>query len=290
MLKRTISAVVGIALAIGILLLAGTPVFSFAVSFVAVTIVYEIFKACGCIKYKYHSAVCLVFAFAMPILADWQTFTGDRDANKGVGGLTTERYFFALICVFLLFAGFIAFHKDMTFDKLCIMISSSSLVALSISCIVALKNSSEVHGVCYVILCLAGAWISDSGAYFVGTFFGKHKLCPVISPKKTVEGAVGGLMIECIVFVIYSYIYQLYQKSAGNVFEVNYLYIVIIAAISGGLGLIGDLSASLLKRQFGIKDFGSIMPGHGGMTDRFDSVLFVAPFMAFSLTAVNIFT
>ncbi|MDE6594779.1 MAG: phosphatidate cytidylyltransferase, partial [Oscillospiraceae bacterium] len=149
-----------------------------------------------------------------------------------------------------------------------------------------------LHGVCYIVLCLAGAWLGDSGAYFVGTFWKfweKHKLCPEISPKKTWEGAVGGVLTVGLVFALYAFGYRIVQGYRGYSFEVNYLYLVIMGLVCGVLGIIGDLSASLIKRQYGIKDFGNIMPGHGGLMDRFDSVLFVAPFMMFVLSHFTIF-
>ena len=92
-----------------------------------------------------------------------------------------------------------------------------------------------------------------------------------------------------LVFAVYAFFYQMVQGARGYSFEVNYLYLVIMGIICGVLGIIGDLSASLIKRQFKIKDFGNIMPGHGGMMDRFDSVLFVAPFMMFTLTHLVLF-
>jgi phosphatidate cytidylyltransferase len=165
------------------------------------------------------------------------------------------------------------------------------LSTLSMCCLVMLLRSSSVHGVNYVVLCLAGAWLGDSGAYFVGSKFGKHKLCPNISPKKSVEGAIGGLITVAVVFVVYSLCYKLFMLHFMDIeFTVHYFSIAIIGLICGVLGIIGDLSASVIKRETGIKDFGKIMPGHGGMMDRFDSVLFVAPFMALTLTAVEIFT
>lgn len=275
MVTRIISAVVGIAVAIGILFLSATPVFNFAVSVITCILIFEILSACECIKYKFHSAICFVFAAVMPFLVEY--------VNREI------LYIVATVCIFMLFIGYIAKHKEISFEKLCCMLTSSLLITLSMCCIVVLKNLDIVHGVCYIVLCLAGAWLGDSGAYFVGTFLGKHKLCPEISPKKTVEGAIGGVLTVGLVFAVYAFFYQMVQTSRGYSFEVNYLYLVIMGIICGVLGIIGDLSASLIKRQFKIKDFGNIMPGHGGMMDRFDSVLFVAPFMMFTLTHLVLF-
>ena len=121
----------------------------------------------------------------------------------------------------------------------------------------------------FVIL---GAFASDTFAYFIGSKFGKKKLCPNISPKKTVEGAIGG-----IIGVLISY--TLLMLIANTFFSMNFeiLHIIISAIIASIAGQIGDLSFSAIKRFCKIKDFGTIIPGHGGILDRFDSILFVAP-------------
>jgi phosphatidate cytidylyltransferase len=206
-------------------------------------------------------------------------------------GNVAMRYAFCLLCVLLLFIGLIKYHKDMSMNKLFYMITTTMLSTLSMCCVVMLLRSSAVHGVNYVVLCLAGAWLGDSGAYFIGSKFGKTKLCPNISPKKTVEGAIGGVITVALVFVVYSLCYKAFMAHFMDIdFNVHYITIAIIGLVCGVLGIIGDLSASIIKRETGIKDFGKIMPGHGGFMDRFDSVLFVAPFMALTLTAVELFT
>lgn len=276
MVTRIISAAVGIAIAICVLILHATPFFNLVVAALAVIMLFELLSAGKCLQYKFHSGICFVFAAAMPFLLEY---------TEGMEII----YIFGTSCILLLFAGYIANHKAMTFEKISYMFTVSLLTTLPMCCLVSLENADSLHGVCYIVLCLAGAWLGDSGAYFVGTFFGRHKLCPEISPKKTVEGAVGGVITVGIVFAAYAFCYQLVQGYRGYSFEVNYLYLVLMGFICGVLGIIGDLSASLIKRQYGIKDFGNIMPGHGGLMDRFDSVLFVAPFMMFVLSHFTIF-
>lgn len=275
MVTRIITAVIGIAIAIGVLFLSATPVFNLTVAAIAVIMLYELLSACKCIQHKFHSVVCFAFAAVMPFLLE-------------IEGMEIK-YIVSTLCIFLVFIGYIAEHKTITFEKICCMLAVTLLTTLSMCCIVSLKNLNEIHGVCYVILCLAGAWLGDSGAYFVGTFFGKHKLCPEISPKKTVEGAIGGVITVGLVFAVYAFFYRMVMGYRGIPFEVNYLYLVLMGFGCGILGIVGDLSASLIKRQFGIKDFGNIMPGHGGLMDRFDSVLFVAPFMMFMLSHFTLF-
>ena len=116
------------------------------------------------------------------------------------------------------------------------------------------------------------AFVSDTGAYFAGRFFGRHKLAPVISPNKTIEGVIGGVLCAMLGMVLYTLILQL-----GFKFRVNYLYAVIYGLL-GSLGAVfGDLCFSVIKRQTGIKDYGKLIPGHGGVLDRFDSMMIVGP-------------
>ena len=127
-------------------------------------------------------------------------------------------------------------------------------------------------------LVFLGAWITDSGAYFCGRAFGKHKLAPDISPKKTIEGSVGGIIICILFFALYGWICEMYADSiaVSETVRANYPVLLISAFFISMVSQIGDLAMSLLKRHYGIKDFGKIMPGHGGAVDRFDSVFAVA--------------
>ena len=138
------------------------------------------------------------------------------------------------------------------------------------------------HGSFIVLLPLLAAWGADtcalfsggdSAAYFAGRAFGKHKLAPVVSPKKTVEGAVGGVVGGAVLVLIAAVI-----MNRTLDLEMPLWSAVVLGAVGAVLGEIGDLSFSVIKRQTGIKDYGHIFPGHGGVLDRFDSVLFVAPF------------
>ncbi len=138
-----------------------------------------------------------------------------------------------------------------------------------------------------VLLPFLFAWITDSGAYFTGRAFGKHKLAPHLSPKKTVEGSLGGI-ISCILCSLL-YIWILNTIFSYSIFdEHNYLYITIISVIASIVSQFGDLALSAIKRDFGIKDYGNILPGHGGILDRFDSTLFAAPVVYYILCFIKI--
>ncbi len=136
----------------------------------------------------------------------------------------------------------------------------------------------------YLLLPLIFSFASDSGAFFVGLAFGKHKLAPKVSPKKTVEGAIGGIVFCVLFFVIFGLIIE---KSVGA--HANYLVLAIGGVFISVVSQIGDLVMSLIKRKYGIKDYGKIFPGHGGVLDRCDSVLAVTIVMTIICTYFNMF-
>ena len=126
----------------------------------------------------------------------------------------------------------------------------------------------------YVVLVpFAVAFTSDAGAYFAGLYLGKHKLSPVISPNKTIEGVIGGLIASVFSMVIYALILQIAD------FRVSYGLAILYGLLGSAIGVFGDLCLSVIKRQSGIKDYGNLIPGHGGILDRFDSMMTVAPLM-----------
>lgn len=144
------------------------------------------------------------------------------------------------------------------------------------------------------VMCCTIAWGADVFAYFAGYFFGKHKLAPTLSPKKTKEGAVGGVVGSVVVTWVFFWLYSLIKpvlEGTAAVYDVTGKQLAMLAVLGifgSFLSMFGDLFASAIKRQTGIKDYGNIMPGHGGVLDRFDSVLLVAPLVStLSFVVVN---
>ncbi len=133
---------------------------------------------------------------------------------------------------------------------------------------------AQGNGLLYLILIIISCFVTDTGAYFVGRAVGKHKLAPVISPKKTIEGFVGGIAINVVVYLIVGLILQFGMQT-----PVSLPMLAVLAALCGVLDQFGDLSMSAIKRNFDVKDFGNLMPGHGGVLDRFDSLLYVGAFV-----------
>ncbi len=156
---------------------------------------------------------------------------------------------------------------------------------LSLNCLALIRDNapSMAIGLYYLVIIFSSAWVCDGGAYFVGRAFGKRKLAPLVSPKKTVEGLYGGLVSAVVVNLLLTMLFGLLHNSrilggySGADFGINYPNVALLSLVLALFGVLGDLATSAIKRRFEIKDFGRIFPGHGGVLDRFDSLLFITP-------------
>lgn len=172
-------------------------------------------------------------------------------------------------------------HKTNTsFKDVLIFLFASLIIPYFLSTLLQIFLSE--NGKFYILIPMISAWSSDTLALFTGMAFGKHKLAPNISPKKTVEGSIGGVLGGIIGMLIFTYIVRTYFA-----FDFSYVLAILIGVMGSVLGQIGDLSFSSIKRTYEIKDYGYIIPGHGGILDRFDSVIFVAPLVAMILEIVR---
>ncbi len=218
---------------------------------------YELLYSTGLVKHVRMVAYSALSAFSVPLLNHY-------GAGQGWTVLVT------LAFVALLFGEMMLAHTRVSFEKVAFCVFAGLLLPNALSAIIRILDGR--YGEYLILTPFILAFIPDSGAYFAGRFFGRRKLAPVISPKKTVEGAVGGMLTGMLCMVVYAFILQV-----GFRFEVNYLY-ALVYGLLGSLGAIfGDLCFSVIKRQTGIKDFGHLFPGHGGILDRFDSMMVVAP-------------
>lgn len=140
--------------------------------------------------------------------------------------------------------------------------------------------NSKLYGSYLVWLIFIGSWLSDTAAYYFGRFFGKHKLCPKVSPKKTIEGSIGGFLGATLGCGLFGVIINVYTP------EISIIDFFLIGALCGIMGQFGDLVASSIKRYVGLKDYSNLIPGHGGILDRFDSILFNAVVVFYYLTFI----
>ena len=243
-------------------------ILNIAVAVVCVSAVYELSTAAGLSKNLFFLIPSVLVAAAIPFV---------------IGTLWTG------VCLFLytivIFIAQLRYHEAYTFRDVSILYSMALLIPLALGTAVPMRDQSPQYGVFSVVLCVAAAWVSDAGAFFAGRLFGKHKLCPNISPKKTTEGVVGGFVLNFL-FVVAA------GAVAGRVYgaaaSVSYLSLALIAIGGTSVSILGDLSFSLIKRGCHIKDFGNVIPGHGGILDRFDSVIFTTPFVYYVTMALPV--
>ncbi len=182
-------------------------------------------------------------------------------------------FWFLLIAVLYAMGAFacaVFDHEHITFDMLGKGMLAALILPLMFSSVLRIRNGE--NGALLILMPWITVWVCDSAAMFVGRACGKHKLAPYVSPKKTVEGSLGGLlfaMLACAVYVI--------VMRRGFDLQMAFLPAILFGAIGSSMGQLGDLSLSVIKRGAGIKDYGKIFPGHGGVWDRFDSITFAAP-------------
>lgn len=274
MKQRLLTAAIGLTLLLVIMFFFHTWIFNIAIALVAGIAVWELLQAAGYSKNKLLSALSLLFAVLVPFFR------------------TPKFNLVSLIGVLLYLLGLFTImlyqHETIRFEEIGTVFMISLLVPFSLSTMIYIRDQFARDGLFFVLLAIGGGWLADAGGYFIGRFFGKHKLAPKISPNKTVEGAIGGVVFNVVFFMLLGLIYYLCQMLAGVTVEVHYIRIGLLGAVFSVISMLGDLSASLVKRQCGVKDFGAIFPGHGGVMDRFDSVLFVAPCMYVALQLVTL--
>ena len=244
---RIITAIVAGTAALAVLLAPWDILLTCGVSLICAVAVYEIFMVTKAVEHRGLEASAILFAVLAPF------FTRISGRFIFMSGLI-----YALMLVGLL----LKYHGRISVDKVALVFLLTVWVSVSLSCLSYLRTLDE-HGLFYVFLSLLIAWMSDSGAYFVGTFFGKHKLCPIISPKKTIEGFVGGIVISIGFALLATWVYA--SVIMKDTVVANYWLILVLSLVCAPLSVVGDLFASIIKRRFGVKNFGNFFPGHGGM-------------------------
>lgn len=267
MKTRILSALVGVIVLLGVLFCPFRWVFSVAAAALAMIAVWELLHNTGLVSRKALTLCGMLFA-GVEVLSC--SFAEQLYASHPICGWLPLLFVvgFTLVVVIALV------------DERCDIAKSVGMKAWGLTLyatlgFVALARLRLMQdGLAYVLLPLVISWMSDTGAYFAGCLFGKHKMAPIISPKKTWEGFFGGWVVSVGCAALFG---VLYQAIAGVTLAVSPLWMAVLALPLAPLSVCGDLFASKIKRQYGIKDYGNIMPGHGGVMDRFDSVVMIAP-------------
>ena len=270
MLKRIISGI----LIIGVLVLAivfmDTPFLPILISVISAIGVYELNSIA---KVKLPAMILsIAMAAAIPFWAGYGEYV-----------LFGQIISFYIIVMLIMM---VKWHDELKIEQIAISVFSSIAVPCSLSSWILIAYiSSENIAYYYILFAVSCAWLSDVFAYFCGVAFGKHKMTPVVSPKKTWEGAIGGIILTAAVNVGFYFVFR--AKFLGeDIMPWDWYIVIPISIILSVVSIFGDLSASVIKRRFGVKDYGWLIPGHGGVMDRFDSMLFVFPVMYAICSAV----
>lgn len=261
MLKRVLVAVVCIPMIFLVFFLPFPILMPVAISVLSMIALHEVLWSTGFVKNSKISTLSIVLAGVIPF---W-VYIGEGMKSALVG---------IFIYFILIFAVAISSKYTVTMEKMGGAFFFAMLIPYFLSSFVRIRNLEGGIGLFYILLPLVVAFCSDTFALFAGMLFGKHKLAPELSPKKTVEGAIGGFVGAIVCSMLYGLIIKTWFG-----FEVNYFLLALYGALGSPIAQMGDLSFSYIKRQYGIKDFGNIFPGHGGVLDRFDSVIFCAPLL-----------
>ena len=283
MKTRVITAIVGIIVLIGVMFTFNTLIFNLVIAAITLIAVHEIYSALGFKKRDW-----LMYAALVPYTLLVMT------SNYQVMRRLVMPVSFVLVTFYAIYL--VVRNGTISYQKASGLLLFSGIVIFCFYSFIRLKEllPVETYGydaMFFILLILCFAWGGDTCAYFAGRAFGKHKLCPVVSPKKTVEGAIGGVLGTMVFGVIATVIYSIAANrmeafTRTNIGVSMYVVIALLACVAAVLGIYGDLFASVVKRQCGIKDYGTIFPGHGGILDRFDSVMFIAPFVTMVVIAV----
>ena len=268
---RIISAIVGVVILAGIVavsLMVQAKVLCFALAIIALLAVYEGLNAVGTLKNPSISVPCFIYTVVIE-----STFL--------FGGRMSIIVLSTLLYIMIMFLCALGKYEKIPVNQIAMSVMMTMVITFAVYSAIYMyyiqnPDATKSYGISMLVFCLLCSWLTDTGAYFAGTLFGRHKLSPRISPKKTIEGAIGGVIVcvaltWAIAFICVSIL------GIVKGYRVNVLPLIILTSICSIISMIGDLSFSVVKRTYGVKDYGSIMPGHGGVLDRFDSFMFVAP-------------
>lgn len=277
MKQRVITAVVLLALLAVVVWQINTPVLVLVIAFLAAVAANEIMR-CAKVENTFIRVVATGYAACVPFFASAKALTpwvSQAVWGKVIGAVPGVVYLIALVVVLLL--AMLKGYAYTTFEDVAVSVFAGALVPFGFSVFIRLRDLFQIEqfGIYLIFYGLICALATDSGAQLAGMAFGKHKMSPNISPKKTVEGAIGGLIFSLILNAVAIILYNRLADFKMDEFAVTVLLAACLPV--SFLGMMGDLSASVLKRNFGVKDFGKIFPGHGGVMDRFDSSMFTLP-------------
>ncbi len=262
MKKRILTSVIIVAVAIPAFLLSGYIVYPIILSLISAVTVFELLRVYGYHKTPAVALPSYLVSLAMPIAAFF--LTSELTLFFIVSAAVLYAYLLYLFMVAVFSKGRLKFSR---MASVFCAIAYAALAFTSASAIRYIENGVFCFGIIFIC-----SWVSDVFALVVGRLLGKHKLIPEISPKKTVEGLVGGVVFAIFAMLLYGLIIDLAVPDK----KVNYIVLGVVGLVLSLISQLGDLVASTIKREEGVKDYGTLLPGHGGFMDRFDSIIATA--------------
>ena len=285
MKKRLITAIVALILFIPVLIFSDTWALPIAASAAAVIACFEMFSCIGQKKNLVFTIPTYILAAFFPIFARVASSCFSFTANYSFIRFALAA---AIIAPLYMFAVAVFQTKKLCVTDAGLAAFACFYIIAAFTCLVYIHDFAYLGKHIY-LLCFICAWVTDTFAYFTGMLFGKHKLIPEVSPKKTIEGAIGGVVFCSISMVVFGLIIETFFNPE-NSFHANYLVLALSGIAISAISQTGDLIMSLIKRKYQIKDYGKIFPGHGGVLDRCDSVIAVSLAIAFITSYFNMFT
>lgn len=280
MKQRVITAICLLSVLAVVVWQINTPVLLVAVAFLSAVAAGEIMR-CANVQNTFVKVMGIIFAAISPAFASAKVFEPVISSDKWnqVLSFADGKLYIAMIIIFVLIEllAMLKGYAYTSFEDVSISVFASVIVPFGFSIFIRLRDmfDNEQFGIYLIFYALICALATDTGAQLMGMAFGKHKMAPNISPKKTVEGAFGGIIFSIVLNAVAMIIYNRLADVSLDSKMITVLFVTCIPI--SFMGMMGDLSASVLKRNFNVKDFGKIFPGHGGVMDRLDSSLFTLP-------------
>ncbi len=284
LISRIIFGAIYAILAICLFLFASPLVTSIVMAVICVAALTEFLKATNVLSDKSKLPITIIsYIFCIAMIVEFVEGANVYMMKSYTVFTNDYGYLIAVIMLYIIFsfAAMVLNHKNISFNQVSACVTGNIYITVSLMHIYLIRILP--NGKFYIWIPFLIAWLTDTFAYFTGFFIGRHKLIPSVSPKKTIEGSVGGICGAIVIVVLFQYVCYKYFG-----FEPNYISGVILAAICSIASQFGDLAASCIKREHNVKDFGNIMPGHGGVLDRFDSVIYISPIIFIALNLIKI--
>lgn len=274
MAKRILVAVIFVPLLLAVMLLLPSLAWTAVVCFIAAMAAFELMRATGEQKISLPMQSVTILSAALIPLGSWY--------GLGTAAISLCAFVVMAVCFWCAIRAYDGHSAPVGFFHVLVCLFGGVVIPLALSALAELRCMD--NGKYLVLLAVLLAFVTDAGAYFAGVFLGKHRGITKVSPNKSLEGYIGGFVVGALFAVLYGVVIGSLEHLTPN-----YLSLALCGLFGALATEVGDLAFSFVKRQYGVKDFGKLLPGHGGMLDRFDSMIFCGPVVLFIIQCLPAF-